>query len=161
WDYNFYEEYGYAKLKGFSYGAGVKWFRSRKASIAPIGSYFGIGLTRHNYNVTHEDMILATDDPGYNNSWGGSNDIISLDNREVDFSYLTMDFEFGNTHQITKDIYYKLGLSSSLNFGLGTLDLNSYDDNQTSEDFLVQNAKESLKYSNLLVLKFGLGMVLH
>lgn len=161
WDNEYYEEYGYAKLNGFSYGAGVKWFRNGKAAIGPIGSYFGIGLTRHNYNVTHDGMILATDDPGSNSSWGSSIDIIAIDDWEVNFSYMTMDFEFGSTHQITKDIYYKLGVSSSLNFGLGTLDLNSYSDNQTSEEYLTKNAKESLAYSNLMVLKFGLGFVVH
>lgn len=154
-----FSEFGYAQLRGLSYGLGVKWFQNSKAALGPIGSYLSFGSTKHNYSVTHKDMYLSEGELA--RDWVSVDDAIPLDDYRVDFSYFTIDFEMGNTHLITKNIYLKLALSSSLNLGLETFGDQISPVHQSVEEYLTYTAKQSMAYSNLITMKGGLGFVLH
>ena len=153
----FLEEYGYATLKGRSYGLGFQWFQTKKAALAPMGFYIGVGAAKHHYTVTHEDVYLS--DADISGTYGSS--LYKLDNIKLDFSYASLDFEIGNTQPLSKLVYYKLALSSSANIGLGTFGNSVPSSLNTVEGYLLHTAKQSMAFNNIFVLKIGLGLVIH
>ena len=156
-DYEYIEEYGYAKLKGRSYGLGFQWFQTKKAALAPMGFYIGVGAAKHDYTVTHEDVYLS--DADISGTYGSY--LYKLDNIKLDFSYASLNFEIGNTQPLSKLVYYKLALSSSANIGLGTFGNNKSSSRNTVEGYLLHTARQSLTFNNIFVLKMGLGLVIH
>jgi len=154
---DYFEEYGYAQLKGRSYGLGLQWFQRSRAAIAPIGFYYGVGVAKHDYNVTHEGMTLATRDPG----GPFTSEFISIADKELDFSFISLDFEIGNNQPISKFLYYKLAVSSSANFGLEILGDQGTHFYNTVDEYLTYNAKQSMAFNNAFVLKAGVGFIIH
>ena len=149
------KEVGMPSMKGNAIGAGFSFYRRKKAAIAPMGSHFSIGLSRHKYDVRYTGMYLK--ETRYDRQDKEPIDISNLSNT---FRYLTLDIAFTNNQPITKKLYYHYGFSSSLNSRFVTIAIGNNNPQNTIPYELLENDLNSFLLRDIAMLKLGLGYML-
>lgn len=144
-------EYGQPTMKDKAWGIGLAFFKTKQGFLAPIGTNWKIGVSKHHIKVNHDNTYYA-----YKSQNGVP--IEKYNNLEYNIKNFSLDLEFAIQDLISENLYYSFGLSSSLNIGLRY----GFNDDESGDvvSQLSRINKESLLYKDIAVLKLGLGYVI-
>ncbi|MFT5348627.1 MAG: hypothetical protein ACI9M3_001668 [Bacteroidia bacterium] len=154
-EYYYLREEGMPLMKGTSFGGGLSFSKNTKGALAPIGAHFSLGLISHKYKVTYENMYLT-------NRSSSTPFIEDLQDHTTDLNYYSLEISFGTNQPITRNLYYHLGFSSSINSLLlkkSQFTNDSYSENEIDSGLLSNNI-DGLMFRDIAVLKLGLGFML-
>lgn len=151
-------ESGMSKITRNTIGFGLAVYFSGRAAIAPIGTNFSLGLSKHTVRATYEGLTAGK--INYNtNKFEPYRD---LNNNESMFEYSTLDWGFQAKELITSKVYLNYGISGSFKLNLQSgIGATNYDNDETYEMQQLNNTRASFAFRDLLILRIGAGMVIH
>jgi hypothetical protein len=143
-------------IRGRTVGAGFSFYRKSRAAIAPMGSHFSIGLSKHTLNISYEDSKLI--ERGSN--FSSKPFELDISDRTSSFHYFSLEMAFTNNQPITQNLYYHYGFSTSIN----SVRLNALLEDSSAKDDIDEQLFDSnlsaLSFRDFAVLKIGLGYML-
>jgi hypothetical protein len=148
------------KMVGLQYN----WFFKGKGSIAPLGHYFGLGISRRFVNATHKNMYLRGE-----YDWQSQTYYDNYSLADFEFNYVAnrINMQYGIREMITNQLYYDLVFDGGLSYGIKPVDestlghTNPNPDVENLYDDLYDNTRSRYFLKDLLTLNVGLGWVIH
>ncbi len=142
-------------------GLQINWFLYGKGSIAPVGSYIGLGFARRFTTGFHKDMTLAT------NSYLSNpvpDDVVDISNYQFAAVTNRINLQFGSREMITRKVFYDLCLDIGFNYQPVSEYLD-YESNATTQenilDLLEERWYESHRFKDVATINVGIGCFIH
>ncbi len=156
-------EIGRPKYSDLKYGVQFNYFFKRLASIAPVGTYVGVGFSQRTTKGSHQAMQLMT-----NHHYNGRSvdPILDLSGYDIKMNNIRMNFQVGTRELIGERLYYDytIDLGFTVHNSLYT-NTSIYEIPETLEegikDMLEDRMDDSYKFRDVFTFNLGLGYILH
>lgn len=125
---NYRNYYGFPKIVDWYTGVGAKFYRRKKGSLAPLGTYTRLGINFHTYGITFNDILADYTEYASHKYYS-----TLFDYGKYYYRFIEYNGSIGITRAITDRIIYDVGMN--VGWGLPSSDFYKSDDTPYAEGF--------------------------